>query len=303
MLLLPAAFSANCCPLLPLPTLLLPPGRHCHHRHHRLLSRHAALLSSHHPITALPSCCLIALAGCCVPSSCTALSLSSHRAALLLSCSGWLLRCLPSHRPLVHPFVVLSLHCPLVVSSHWLVVALPVVVPPSCHPLAPPLSRCLAPSGCCINSCCAALSSSCHATPLFSHCPITALTSRCLIEPAGCCVASHCTALSSSSHRAALPLSCSSWLLHCLPSHHPLVLLLCLPLVISLSYHCGTLSLSHLTGWLLHCLSLYCLLVILLLRCSFVVLLRLVIASTLITPPSRPHVVPPPCPLVILSLR
>ncbi len=120
---------------------------------------------------------------------------------------------------------------------------------------------------------------------------------------AGCCVASRRTALSLSSHRAALLSSCSGWLLRCLPSRRPLVLLSCLPLVISSSYHCSTLSLSHLTGWLLRCLSSYHLLVVLLLCRSLVVLRRLVVASTLVAPPSHPHVVPPPCPLFVLSLR
>ncbi len=146
------------------------------------------------------------------------------------------------------PFVVLSLRRPLVVSSHRLVVTSPLVVLPSRCPLAPPLSRCLVLAGCCVNSHCAALLSTCHATSLSSCRPITALTSRHLIPPAGCCVASCRTTLLSSSHRATLSLSCSGWLLRCLPSCCPLVLLLCLPLIISLSHYCGTLLLSHLTG-------------------------------------------------------
>jgi hypothetical protein len=276
------------------------------------------------PSLALSLCCSLVLSS---SYHCAAL-LSSHRAS-------WLLRCLSSHRPLVvlspcrplvvllrlvvalppitppscphvvppsNPFIILSLHGPLIVSSHRLVVVSPLVVPHPHCPLAPPLSRHLAPAGCCVNSCCATLSSSCRATPLSSHHPITALTSRRLIAPAGCCVASHCTALSLSSHRTALLLSCSGWLLRCLLSRRPLVLSSCLPLVISSSYHCGTLLLSHLTGWLLHCLSSYCLLVAFLLRHFLVVLRRLVVASTLVAPPSRPHV-PPPCPLVVLSLR
>jgi hypothetical protein len=154
------------------------------------------------------------------------LSLSYHCADLLSShCAGWLLHPLSLHRTLVvlsprhplvillrlvvalppvtppsHPlvvppschFFVLSLRHPLVVSSHQLVVALPLVAPPSHRPLTPPLSRILAPAGCCINSCRAALSSSRHATSLSSCCPITVLTSHCLITPAGCCVASRC---------------------------------------------------------------------------------------------------------------
>jgi hypothetical protein len=212
----------------------------------------------------------------------------------------------PSHPLIVppsRPFIFLSLHRPLVVSSHRLVVALPLVVPLSCHPLAPPLSRRLAQAGCCVNSRHAALSSSRCATPSSSHHPITALPSHRLIVPAGCCVNSHCSALSSSSHCAALLSSCIVWLLHCLPSRRPLVLSSCLPLIISSSHHCATLLLSHLNGWLLHRLSLYRLLVVLLLCRSLVVLPWLVVASTLIAPPSRPLVVPPPRLLIVLSLR
>jgi hypothetical protein len=181
MLSSPAAFAANRCPPSPPPTLLLPPSRHCHHCHHCSPSRCAPLLSSHRPITALPSCCLIA--------------------------------------------------------------------------------------------------------------------------PAGCCVFSRCTTLLSSSHRPALSLSCSGWFLHCLLSCRPLVLLLCLPLVLLLSYHCAALLLSHLTSWLLRRLSSYRLLVVLLLCHSLVVLRRLVVASTPVAPPSHPHVAPPPCPLIVLSLH
>ncbi len=180
---------------------------------------------------------------------------------------------------------------------------MPLVVPPSRRPLAPPLSSCLASAGSCVNSHCVALLSSRPATPLSSHRPITALPSPCLIAPAGCCLVSHRTTLLLSSCRAALLSSCSGWLLRCLPSRRPLILLLCLPLVISLSYHCAPLLLSHLTGWLLHCLLLYRPLVVLLLRRSLIVLRRLVVASTLVAPPSRPHIVPPPCPLIVLSLR
>jgi hypothetical protein len=182
-----------------------------------------ALSSSWRPLTLLSPRCLISLDGCCVASCLTALSLSSHSAALSSSCAGWLLcrllsrrplvlslccplllslssncaallsshhagwllRCLSLHRPLVvlsprrplvvllrpivalplvalpscplvvppsQPLVFLSLHHPLVVSSHRLVVASPLVVPPSCRPLTPPLSCCLAPAGCCVNS-------------------------------------------------------------------------------------------------------------------------------------------------------
>jgi hypothetical protein len=40
---LPAAFAANCCPLLPPPPLPLPPGRHHLHRHQRGQNRHHPL--------------------------------------------------------------------------------------------------------------------------------------------------------------------------------------------------------------------------------------------------------------------
>jgi hypothetical protein len=115
------AVFALICPPSPLPTLPLSLSRHHHHCHHRTPSRCVALLSLHRPITALPACCLIAPAGCCVTSCCTPLLSSSHRAALSFSCSAWLLRSLPSHCPLV-----LSLCLPLVYSSSL-----------SCPPTAP----------------------------------------------------------------------------------------------------------------------------------------------------------------------
>jgi hypothetical protein len=43
MLLLPAAFAANPCPLPPPPPLLLPPGRHRLYRHHRGQTHHRPL--------------------------------------------------------------------------------------------------------------------------------------------------------------------------------------------------------------------------------------------------------------------
>ncbi len=66
----------------------------------------------------------------------------------------------PLVMPPSHPIVILSLPCPLVVSSHRLVVALPLVAPPSCCSLTPLLSRHLTLAGCCIASCRATLSSS-----------------------------------------------------------------------------------------------------------------------------------------------
>jgi len=74
--------------------------------------------------------------------------------------------------------------------------------------------RLITQAGCCVASCCAAVSSSCR--------PITAPPSRRLIAQAGCCVVSHCAAVLSSccaalssSHCAALLSSYRTvWLLH-----------------------------------------------------------------------------------------
>jgi hypothetical protein len=140
----------------------------------------AALLSSPCPLTAPPSRCLISPAGCCVASPCTALLSSSHSVALVIL--HRLVVALPLVAPPSCPLLVLSLRRrPLVISSHQLVVALPPIALPSHHPLTPPLS--------------------------------------------------------------ALLLSCNGWLLHCLSLHHPLVLLLCRPLLLLLS---STLNLSSL---------------------------------------------------------
>ncbi len=133
--------------------------------------------------------------------------------------------------------------------------------------------------------------------------------------------------LSSSSHCTALSLShLTGWLLRRLSPHHTLVVLSlrrsrrlapagccvasrcatlssCCPLVFSSSSHCAAPSLSHLTGWLLRRLSSHRPLVVLSLRRSLVVLRRLVVASPLLAPPSRPLVVPTSRPLVVLSLR
>jgi hypothetical protein len=188
--------------------------------------------------------------------------LLSHRPLIILSLRrslfilGWLVVALPLNalppRPLVVPpscrLIVLSLRSPLLVSLCWLVVVSPLIAPSSCHPLTTPPSRHLVPAGCCVASCCAALSSSHHAALLSSHRPLTALTSGQLIALAGCWVASCRTALSLSSPSATLSLSCSSWLLCCISLRCPLILLLCRPLVISLSSHCAALLLSHRAG-------------------------------------------------------
>jgi hypothetical protein len=131
-----------------------------------------------------------------------------------------LLSSLQSLLPLLTSLVVLSLRRPLVVSSHWLVVALPHVAPPSRRPLIPPLlsscagwllrrlSSCrplILPPSCplLVLSLRHPLVVSSHqlvlALPLVappSCCPLTLPLSRCLL-PAGCCVASHRAALSS----------------------------------------------------------------------------------------------------------
>jgi hypothetical protein len=74
--------------------------------------------------------------------------------------------------PLSRPLIVLSLRCPLVVSSRRLVVASPLVAPPSRYPLTAPPYRRLAPAGCCIASRHAALLSS-HRASLSSFRPHT----------------------------------------------------------------------------------------------------------------------------------
>jgi hypothetical protein len=86
-------------------------------------------------------------------------------------------------------------------------------------------------------------------------------------------------------------------------SRHPVVLTSCHPLVLSSSYHCADLSLSHRASWLLPCLSLHRPLVVLSPRRPLVVLLRLVVALPPVTPPSRPLVVPPSHHFFVLSLR
>ena len=128
---------ASCHPLIVPPSLLLVAPAGCH-------------FASCHPLSALPYCCLVAPADCCIASPCplvaplAALS-SSHFAGLLLphlstrrplfvsSSRRAASRCLVapagcraiiSLRPLVAPT-----SCP---PSCWVVVALPVLLPPSC---------------------------------------------------------------------------------------------------------------------------------------------------------------------------
>ena len=105
-------------------------------------------IDSHHPLVALPSCSLVAPAGChiafphplvvppthpvvapagcCITSRCTTLSSSRCLIMPTLFVSLRQLVVTPSS------LVVLSLHCPLALSSCCLVVALPLIAPPSC---------------------------------------------------------------------------------------------------------------------------------------------------------------------------
>ncbi len=71
--------------------------------------------------------------------------------------------------PLSRPLIVLSLRCPLVVSWRRLVVASPLVAPPSHRPLTTLPSCRLALAGCCVASHHPALSSSCCASLLSFH--------------------------------------------------------------------------------------------------------------------------------------
>jgi hypothetical protein len=198
----------------------------------------------------------------------------------------------------------------------------PLIAPPSCclvapagfhityrHPLiALPSRRLVAPAGGCI--------ASCH--------PLLVPPSRQLVAPACCHIASPCPLVVS--RTALLSSCCASWLLRCLSTHCPLVVLLSCCLVVLLSC-CLVVSLSHcLVVSLSRCLvvSLSHCLVVLLSRCLVVSLshclvmpplvvslcqlvvapssfgflslhrplvLSLVVALPLLAPPSRPLVV------------
>jgi hypothetical protein len=132
-------------------------------------------IASHRPLITLPSHCLVAPAGCHIasrrplvvppsrqlvtPAYCRIASprplVAPHAALSSTHCTGWLLRHLLTHRPLVVSssrrascHLLLSCHAswlshhhlssssccttPLVLSLCWLVVALPVLAPPSC---------------------------------------------------------------------------------------------------------------------------------------------------------------------------
>ena len=96
--------------------------------------------------------------------------------------TGWLLHCLPSHSPLV-----ISSCPPLVLLLCQLIFESPIVAWPSRPPVMPPSRLLAAPAGC----------------RIASRCPFVALPSRCLIVLDGSCVDSCCAAVSST-HRAAL---------------------------------------------------------------------------------------------------
>ena len=160
----------------------------------------------------------------------------------------------------------------------------PLIAPPSCclvapagfhityrHPLiALPSRRLVAPAGGCI--------ASCH--------PLLVPPSRQLVAPACCHIASPCPLVVS--RTALLSSCCASWLLRCLSTHCPLVVLLSCWLVVLLSCclgvslsHCLVVSLSRcLVVLLSRCLivSLSCCLVVSLSRCLIVSSCRLLLS-------------------------
>ena len=168
--------------------------------------------------------------------------LPSHRAV-------WLLRCLSSCCRLV-------LSCPLT---------------------APPSHCLIAQAGCCIESCCAVVSSYRHAVLSSSCRPLTAPPSCCQIVQDSCCLTSHHAAVLSSRH-AALSSSCRP--LTVPPSCRQIAPSGCCTLVVLLSRPLDVLSLCH----------------------SLVVLCRLVAVLPLIVPPYRPLIALPSCPLIARQL-
>ena len=120
----------------------------------------------------------------------------------------------PPSRPLItHPSCLVAALAGCHITSRR-----PLVAPPSCRLITPAV----------------VVASPLVAPP--SPLPLTAPPSRCLIAPAVCCVASRCAALLLSSRHIALSPSYADWLLCCvffLPSSRPLVLLPSRPLVAS----------------------------------------------------------------------
>ncbi len=88
-----------------------------------------------------------------------------------------------------------------------------------------------------------------------------------------------------------------------MPPSHRAALLSCRPLVLSSSSLCTTFLLCYLTSWLLHRLLSHRPLVVLSLQRSFVVLHRLVVVSTLIAPPTCPLAMLLSHPPIILYLK
>jgi len=118
----------------------------------------------------------------------------------------------PPSRPLItHPSCLVATLAGCHITSRR-----PLIAPPSCRLITPAVvvaSPLIAPP-----------------SPL----PLTAPPSRRLIAPAVCCVASCCAALLSSSRHIALLPSCADWLLCCVffaPSSRPFVVLPSRPLV------------------------------------------------------------------------
>jgi len=134
--------NASCCPLIVPPSCCLVAPAGCPIASRRSLialpSRHLVAaagcrIASRRPLIVPPSRQLVAPACCRITSPCP---LVAPRAAVSSSCrASWLLRCLwmrplvvSSRQLVVAPssLVVLSLHCHLILSSCWLVAALPV---------------------------------------------------------------------------------------------------------------------------------------------------------------------------------
>jgi hypothetical protein len=162
------------------------------------------------PVVALPSCPLVISSRRHLFSP--HLSSSSHCTALSsYHCSGWLLlRRLSLRRTLV---LFSTSHCATLSSSNrtgWLLPRLS-----SCRPLIFSLRRTLVLLS---SSHCTALSPSHHAVWLL-HC----LSLICRLD------------LSSSSYCSTILSTCADWLLCCLSSHRPLVLLSCCSLILLLS--------------------------------------------------------------------
>ncbi len=184
------------------------------------------------PLITPPSCLL---SSCCT-ASCRATHLPPRRTSWLLHCLLLSSRCAAplvvlSHQLVVAlPLLVLLLCCPPVVLSHQLILASPLLILLLRCPLVLSLRRLVVASPLDAPPTCPLVAPPSHtfSAPadcrIASCCPLVALPSCPLIVPAGCCIVSPCITLSSS-HRA-------SWLLSYLSLRHPLVLSLCRPLTL-----------------------------------------------------------------------